>query len=228
MIFGRDGEELITGEVPALDRDPPEETKTATFSLGCFWGPDATFGSLPGIVKTRVGYAGGEKRDPSYRSLGGHTETLQVDYDLEKMNYKRLLNIFWDRHDFTRSKKAQYRSMIFFHGEEQKEIASRSKRKKEKEVRGDVKTVIRGYSEFHMAEDYHQKYHLTKKKALHDALRNVYTDIEDFIDSTAVARANGYVSGHGDISSADDLKGLGLNEEGREFLYEIWKKVRGV
>lgn len=228
MKIGKNKKELITGEVPTLDRESLEETKTATFSLGCFWGPDAVFGSYPGVVGTRVGYAGGEKKNPTYRSLGSHTETIQMDYDPEKVNYRGLLDLFWDRHDPTQNRKTQYRSMIFFHGREQKKIASRSKRKKEKEVRGEVKTAIREYSDLHLAEDYHQKYRLTKKKALYQAFRKIYPDIVDFIDSTAVARANGYVSGHGDIDAAGDLKGLGLNEEGRKLLYKVWKKTRGV
>src|SRR4051812_14157562 len=74
-------------------------TTTATFAMGCFWSPDARFGSTPGVVRTRVGYTGGELPDPTYAKLGDHTETIQLDYDPARISYEELLQIFWTGHN---------------------------------------------------------------------------------------------------------------------------------
>ena len=218
------GDELITGEIPVIDTKVPKDTKTATFSMGCFWGPDALFGSKDGVVRTRVGYAGGTKQDPTYRSLGDHTETVQIDYDPEKITYSDLLDIFWNNHDPTTRRTIQYMTMIFYHDEEQKKLAVNSKERVQERFNRDVNTVIRDHSKFYLAEDYHQKYRLSRKKALYSAFKSIYPDMNDFVDSTAVARANGLVSGRGDIDIIDEL---GLNDDGKELLCKTFKRAGG-
>ncbi|MBS3781946.1 MAG: peptide-methionine (S)-S-oxide reductase MsrA [Candidatus Thermoplasmatota archaeon] len=214
-------------KTPPIDEDIPKKSKTATFSMGCFWGPDSLFGSIPEVIRTKVGYSGGDKKDPTYHSLGGHTETVQIDYDPERLSYKELLNIFWNNHDPTNPKSTQYMSIIFFHDDEQEKIARKSKERVQKGYSGNIRTDIRPYSKFYRAEDYHQKYHLSRNKKVYRAYQQIYPDMEDFVSSTAVARANGYVSGHGNLKSREDLKDLGLNEEGRKMLYRKWKSSGG-
>ncbi len=221
LFFKKDGGDLVTGEVPPIDKDVPKRTKTATFSMGCFWGPDALFGSKDGVVRTRVGYAGGSKEDPTYRNLGDHTETVQIDYDPEKITYTNLLDIFWKNHDPNIRRKTQYMSIIFSHDEEQKRYAYESKERLQKKLDKEVKTVIKDHPKFYLAEDYHQKYKLSRNSRLYDAFRSIYPDMKDFVDSTAVARANGLVTGKGDTET---IKKLGLNEDGRKLLY---KKAKG-
>ncbi len=211
---------LNTGDIPALDRAPPRETRTATFAMGCFWGPDALFGALPGVVRTRVGYAGGNESFPTYRNLGGHTETVQLDYDPGVTDYIELLNTFMSHHDTSYTTSVQYRSMIFYHNREQEALALKAK-----DEDPSVNTVIRRYSHFYIAEDYHQKYHLSTHGSLYRAFRSIYPGMKDFVDSTGVARVNGYVSGYGNITSEDDLKTLGLSETGIRRVYEIWKRA---
>ncbi len=223
----KDGEELVTGGIPEIDKNQSKDLKTATFSLGCFWGPDSKFGSLEGVVKTRVGYAGGEKEDPTYRDLGNHTETVQVDYDPENISYEELLNVFWNSHDPTIFRKTQYRSIIFYHeGQEQK--ARESKENMEGNFKDTIKTELRPFSDFYRAEDYHQKYHLRQVDFLQEAYNEIYPKPEDFVDSTATARANGYVSGHGELEGVEDLKGLGLNKNGKSVVYQRWKDENDV
>lgn len=223
MLFGKKGEDLLTGKMPQIDQKEVKETEVATFSLGCFWGPDALFGSIPGVIRTEVGYAGGSKKNPTYRSLGDHTETIQIEFDPEKIEYEDLLRQFWKSHDPTQPRKKQYRSMIFYHDEEQRIKAGDSKQEYPKEA----VTLIKEHDKFYPAEDYHQKYKLSKKKAIFEDFKSLFDEFDDFVDSTAVARANGYVSGHGELNSAEELEKLGLNEEGRELLYNIWKKAGG-
>lgn len=218
--------ELVTGDVPELDKNAPEDIETATFSLGCFWGPDSRFGAVPGVVRTRVGYAGGTKENPTYHNLGDHTETIQIDFDPHKVSYEELLGVFWASHDPTYQKSTQYQSIIFYH-DGQKEAAQGSFDKEQKNSSYGILTDLRPYSEFYRAEDYHQKYHLRQVKDIYYAYEHIYPNNRDLVDSTAVARANGYASGHGIIDSKDDLDGMGLSEKGKEVLYTRWKRVTG-
>ncbi len=223
----KDVEDLIDDNRPSIDRDKPDSSKTATFAMGCFWGPDGLFGAIPGVINTRVGYAGGTKEDPTYHRLGDHTETIQMDYDPDKISYKELLDIFWRDHDPTQAKSIQYMSIIFYHDEEQKKIAEKTKEKEQSKTSGTLITDIRDISRFYLAEGYHQKYHLSKHKQLYKAYKDIYPDLKEFIDSTAVTRVNGYISGNGTLESKEDLKRLGLSEEGRDLLFKKWKSAGG-
>lgn len=220
-------ENLTDGSIPCIDKDTNTGIETATFSLGCFWGPDAKFGAIPGVVRTRVGYAGGDKKDPTYHALGDHTETVQIDYDPESITYQDLLEVFWGSHDPTRSRTRQYISIVFYHDEEQRRLAENSRDNLEKQIEDDIVTEIIPYKEFYLAEDYHQKYNLRNHNSLMEAFKEIYPDSEDLIDSTAVARANGYSAGYGRIESEDDLKFLGLNVVDKRRLCRVWSSASG-
>lgn len=129
------------------------ELEKATFALGCFWGPEARFGAVEGVKTTRVGYAGGEKEDPTYHDLGDHTESVQLDYDSDKVGFEELLEIFWNSHDYNRRRKTQYRSIAFYHNDRQKELIEETRPE-------DTVTDIRPMEKLYLAEDYHQKYRL--------------------------------------------------------------------
>lgn len=75
-----------------------DRIQTATFGMGCFWGPEALFGQMPGVVRTRVGYAGGKTAEPTYREMGDHSETLQVDFDSERLSFRQIVTAFWNHH----------------------------------------------------------------------------------------------------------------------------------
>src|SRR5512139_3348159 len=122
---------------------------------------------MDGVIRTRVGYAGGSKADPTYHDLGDHAETLQIDYDPTRISYRDLLDIFWQSHTPTRrSWSRQYASIIFYQDEEQKRLAIET-RDREEERRGTkIHTQILPYSRFHLAEAYHQKYHLQQEGRL--------------------------------------------------------------
>lgn len=141
----------ISTEIPPIDVQTLRETETAAFALGCFWGAEAQFGCLPGIVYTRVGYAGGTKENPTYHNLGDHTETVQVVYDPSEISYEELQQ----------------------HSELMKEF-------------------------------------------------QVYSDVKDFIESTAATRVNGYIGGCGTITGLQqEIDKYGLSEEGKELLLRI-------
>jgi methionine-S-sulfoxide reductase len=124
---------------------------------------------LPGVILTRVGYAGGAGKNPSYHNLGDHSESVQIDFDPSRISYRELLAIFWESHDPTRNSwSRQYRAAIFYHNDEQRIVALETRDKlaletRDKlalETRGEIATAIEPYSGFYIAEDYHQKHSL--------------------------------------------------------------------
>jgi peptide-methionine (S)-S-oxide reductase len=143
-------------------------TEKATFAGGCFWGVEAAFREIPGVTSTAVGYAGGSHPDPTYQDVcsgtTGHSEALEVEFDPEHVSYGELLDRFWDIHDPTQLNRqgpdvgSQYRSMIFFHSPEQEAEALLSKRERQSQTRGEIVTEIVPASDFHRAEEYHQRY----------------------------------------------------------------------
>lgn len=132
--------------------------QTATFALGCFWGPDDHFSKLKGVSKTRVGYAGGKKKNPSYHNLGDHTETVEITFDPKIISFEELLKHFWKQHDPTVQEVTQYKSVIFYQNEEQKKLAEKSKQEAEKKLGRKIVTEIIKAGTFYQAEEYHQKY----------------------------------------------------------------------
>jgi len=142
--------------------------KRATFGAGCFWGVEAAFRQLEGVTKTEVGYEGGTLENPTYEDVcshtTGHAEVVQVTYDPERISYEQLLDTFWAKHDPTQLNRQgydigdQYRSVIFFHDEEQQEVAVRSKAEEQTRHTHPVVTQLEPAGTFYVAEDYHQQY----------------------------------------------------------------------
>jgi peptide-methionine (S)-S-oxide reductase len=142
----------------------------ATFAAGCFWGVEATFRQLPGVTATRVGYTGGEFKNPTYKDVcsdrTGHAEAVEVNYDPAKVSYEDLLNVFWENHDPTQLNRqgpdfgSQYRSAIFYESPDQEQAARTSKSKLEAtgHYGRPIVTQIVPATTFYEAEDYHQQY----------------------------------------------------------------------
>lgn len=207
-------EELHTAEAGyfPIDKEVPDNTATATFALGCFWGSEAVFGVVPGVVRTRVGYAGGEKKDPTYHDFGDHTETVQIDYHPAEVTYQDLLDIFWEGHNPRKQMKTQYKSIIFVHNEKQQRLAEKVKEEHaEKNER--IYTDLQEFSHLYLAENYHQKYHLREHSAIFEEFDEVYSPAQ-IINSTAAARVNGYLSRHGIREQFEKEKDrFGLSDE---------------
>ena len=150
--------------------------KQATFGAGCFWGVEATFRNTSGVINTAVGYSGGHLKNPTYQDVctdrTGHAEVVRVEYDPAKVSYEQLLDIFWISHDPTQLNRqgpdfgSQYRSVIFYHDEEQKKEAEESKAQFESlgRYRRPIVTLIVPEEPFYPAEEYHQQY--LKKQGL--------------------------------------------------------------
>lgn len=146
------------------------QKEIATFGAGCFWGVEAAFHKVPGVMDTTVGYMGGLLEHPTYEDVctntTGHVEVVQVTYDPEKVSYAELLKIFWRIHDPTQINQqgpdigSQYRSVIFYHTEEQKREAEKSKAELDAsgKLKKPVATAVEPALTFWRAEEYHQRY----------------------------------------------------------------------
>jgi peptide-methionine (S)-S-oxide reductase len=148
----------------------------ATFGAGCFWGVEAAFRKVKGVVSTSVGYMGGHFPNPCYLDvlsrITGHAEVVQIEYDPQVVSYEELLVVFWDIHDPTTLNRQgpdrgeQYRSVIFFHNAQQAEAAKESKAKLQisGKFERDIVTEIKDASEYYLASEEHQQYFEKKGK----------------------------------------------------------------
>ncbi len=171
------------------------------------------------MLRTRVGYCGGSTKSPTYRSIGDHAETIQIDFDPKRIRYEQLLELFWTTHNPCRNAwSRQYMSAVFYADEAQREAIDATRRKFVK-MPDQVQTEIAPLETFWIAEDYHQKYRLRHESALVDELQAIYPNEPDFINSTAAARLNGYLDGHGSKQQLDrEIDKLGLSGEGQALL----------
>ncbi|MEU8167646.1 peptide-methionine (S)-S-oxide reductase MsrA [Micromonospora sp. NPDC049004] len=150
----------------------PEGLQVAVFGMGCFWGAERLFWTLPGVYTTSAGYAGGITRNPTYEETcsgrTGHAEVVQVVYDPSKITYEDLLKVFWENHDPTQGMRqgndvgTQYRSAIYTTTDEQRAIAESSRDAFQPIVtragKGEITTEIAPLGSYYFAEDYHQQY----------------------------------------------------------------------
>jgi peptide-methionine (S)-S-oxide reductase len=155
---------------PAANERPSGQLAKATFGGGCFWCTEAVFQRLEGVQSVVSGYSGGHVKNPTYRQVTGgdtgHAEVIQVTYDPSAISYDELLEVFWKTHDPTTPNRQgndygpQYRSVIFFHDDQQRKTAEHYKEKLDASgaFRAPIVTEISPFTEFYPAEDYHQQY----------------------------------------------------------------------
>lgn len=156
------------------------------------------------MIRTRVGYTGGEKEDPTYYSLGDHMEAIQIDYDPEKISYEDLLKVFWQEHNpRSRPWKRQYASAVFYHDQKQMHKARDFMARRAAEDPAGIYTELLPLETFYRAEDYHQKYVLRQIRDIMELYPLEYLNSKAFTDSTVHARLNGYLAGQG---KAEDLE----------------------
>ncbi|MDG5777623.1 peptide-methionine (S)-S-oxide reductase MsrA [Haloarculaceae archaeon H-GB2-1] len=207
--------EAATADAFEIDATTPTDVETATFGMGCFWSSEALFGARDGVVRTRVGYAGGEESDPTYEDVSDHTEVVQVDYDPNRTDYGEMLETFWAGHDPTEDQKQQYRSLILVHDDAQRTRAETHLAGIEDQTDVSLTTAVETFDTFHVAEDYHQKYYLRGEEELLAEFEAEYSPAE-FINSTAAARYNAVVGGHGDEATLESVRepfGASSNQE---------------
>ena len=171
ILFGCQRSEAIQQETMQEMANQEMNLSKATFAGGCFWCTEADFEKVPGVVKAISGYAGGMKENPTYHEVSsgntGHVEAVQVYYDPARVTYEQLLDFFWRHIDPTDGegqfvdRGAQYRSVVFYHDEEQKRLAEKSKEvlQESGKFRNPIVTEIVRFTNFYEAEEYHQDYY---------------------------------------------------------------------
>lgn len=176
-----------------------ERLEFATFGMGCFWGPEARFGGIPGVFQTRVGFAGGKEPKPTYRQMGDHTETIQIEFDPLIISYEDILREFWRNHYPNRDnyKGRQYISLLHYHTEQQRQMIERIQKEMEVQLGEPIETEISSYTGFTQAEERHQKYYLKRYPKALEQLTEIYPERELLTFSTFAARLNGFVKGYG-------------------------------
>lgn len=138
------------------------------FGAGCFWGVEAAFRDVPGVLEVTSGYSGGERSEPSYEDVcsgdTGHAEVVEIDFDAERVSYEELVEKFWELHDPTTPNRqgpdvgTQYRSAIFFHSPEQGAAAIASRERAQERFSRPIVTEVTPASDFWRAEEHHQRY----------------------------------------------------------------------
>jgi peptide-methionine (S)-S-oxide reductase len=170
LIFGSSCGQKKKPTTMTKDETVAGNNELATFGTGCFWCTEAIFQDVKGVLKVESGYSGGHVKNPTYKEVcsetTGHAEVIQLTYDPSVITYDELLEIFWKTHDPTTLNRqgndvgTQYRSVIFYHNEKQKELAQSYKQKLDNSGAFDkpIVTEITAYDKFYVAEDYHQNY----------------------------------------------------------------------
>jgi len=196
--------------------------QAATFSIGCFWGYEALFGSVAGVVQTRVGYAGGSTPYPTYHALADHIETVQLKFNPAQISYAELIQLFFRSHTSTQpAYKRQYTSAVFYHDPAQEKLARAAKVELELEKGTPSYTVLYPYTQFYLAENRHQKYKLQRQQKLLQEFEAMHPDFEAIINATAAARVNGYLGGYGSIETLEEEIGeFGLSPTGQRLLLQ--------
>jgi peptide-methionine (S)-S-oxide reductase len=166
------------------------------------------------VLRTRVGYAGGTKEKPTYRSMGDHTEAISIDFDPTVVSYSELLGYFWNAHRCDYSNRSrQYMNAVFYQNDKQRKVAENSRAQQAQKLGisiGDVKTEIIPVKQFTYAENYHQKYYLTRQSDVRNFLSKTYPDSKSLADSTVATRLNAYL-------------GSGMKLDWKTFLKELPK-----
>ncbi len=162
-----------SGATMNMQKTQDAATERATFGGGCFWCLEAVFEQFPGVKSVTSGYAGGHKRNPTYKEvcsgMTGHAEVVQVEFDRKRISYADLLEVFWEAHDPTTLNRqgpdvgTQYRSAIFYHDETQRVTAENSKALVATRFTRPIVTELRPLADFYPAEAYHQDYYRGNK-----------------------------------------------------------------
>jgi peptide methionine sulfoxide reductase msrA/msrB len=169
LDFEPAGQREENSEEETADTERIVTTTRAMFGAGCFWGVEAAFRRVEGVVDTAVGYSGGRTANPTYHEVStdrtGHAEVVLVTYDPEAVTYKELLDVFWGIHDPTQRDRQgpdigrQYRSAVFYSDEDQRSAAEASRERQSKRFRRPIATEISEAGRFWRAEEYHQRYY---------------------------------------------------------------------
>lgn len=177
-----------------------------------------------------MGYTGGTTENPTYRNMGDHTESIQIDYDPETISYEQLLDIFWKNHNPSQQhffRDRQYMSLVVYYNHSQKVKALKSKENLEVNENKTIYTEFQPYSTFYIAENYHQKYLLKRYKNVIASLEKLYSTHDELINGTMTARLNGFVRGKGSLADLkEEVKTWNISDERKATALEVLHSLR--
>lgn len=205
------------------------DIQTATLGMGCFWSPEALFGQLPGVRSTRVGYAGGTSSHPTYRQMGDHTVTVQMEFDAKVISFEEIAELFWNSHNpmnINDYKGRQYMSLLFY-GDGKQQAAIQRVVDKRKKLGLAPETEIAPYSEFYAAESRHQKYYLKRHPNAMEKLSLLYPSEDELVSSTLAARLNGLAKGYTNLEHIkNEILEWPIPVTNREMMIDHIKQIR--
>lgn len=206
------------------------DIESAVVAMGCFWSPEALFGSMPGVVRTRTGYAGGMLPDPTYRHMGDHSETVELEYDPKILTYEEILRVFWDNHNpvnINGYKGRQYQSMLLYRTPQQKNAIDRALKERRESGKDELATEVHPFTVFYSAEVKHQKYYLKRHPDAVDKLLKLYPSIQAMDQSALAARLNGLAKGFTNRSRIlEEVKNWRMPEAELERIMALVKDIR--
>lgn len=204
--------------------------QTITLGMGCFWSPDALFGQITGVIRTRVGFAGGTTDNPTYRQLGDHTETVEIDFDAGIVSLETLLNVFWSNHNpinINDYKGQQYKSLILFRDPVQNNVIQDVMRSTEEQGKGILGTEIAPFTVFYPAEERHQKYYLKRHPDAINKLRTFFPTDEELTNATLAARLNGLAKGYTNLEKIiNEIRTWPISGEEQEENIQLIKQIK--
>ncbi|AZN41868.1 peptide-methionine (S)-S-oxide reductase [Paenibacillus albus] len=203
---------------------------TVTLGMGCFWSPDALFGQIRGIIRTRVGYAGGTLDQPTYRQLGDHTETVEMDYDTRILSLENVLDIFWSNHNpvnINDYKGRQYQSLILYRDQNQLDVIQKVMKKREEQGKGKPDTELASFNRFYPAEDRHQKYYLKRYPSAIEELSKLFPSPQELTNATLAARLNGLAKGYTNLRTIlDEIHTWPISEDEKGNLHQLIQRIK--
>lgn len=204
--------------------------QTITLGMGCFWGPDALFGQIPGVVRTRTGYAGGTRADPTYRELGDHTEMVEIDFDPQSLRLETILDVFWNGHNpenINDYKGRQYQSLVLYRDEAQHRVIQELMEARKEQGNGTPGTEVVPFAGFYVAEDRHQKYYLKRYPDAIDKLSPLYPTHEELVNATLTARLNGLAKGFTNLARiVQEIQAWPISQEEQAELILLIQRIR--
>ena len=211
-----------TGDFP--DIEVYDKTyATITFGMGCFWGPAAHFAVVDGVLRTRVGYAGGDSTTPSYDDLGNHIEVFEVDYDPDLLSYEDMVHLYFQFYDATaRPFSQRVTPVIYYRNAAEQVIAEDVKLSIENSSEKGIFTVIRPLEVFYLAEEKHQLSYLKQESSLYKEIREIFIEDDALLLSILASKLNGFIAGYGSETDLTYvLKGSGLSDASLDRLKTI-------
>ncbi|MCR8630242.1 peptide-methionine (S)-S-oxide reductase MsrA [Paenibacillus radicis (ex Xue et al. 2023)] len=204
--------------------------QSVTIGMGCFWSPDALFGQLTGIIRTRVGFAGGTKANPTYRQLGDHSETVEMDFDSGIIRLETILNMFWSSHNpinINDYKGRQYRSLVLFRDQEQHRVIQDVMRNSVEQGNGMPDTEVAPYTSFYPAKERHQKYYLKRYPDAIDKLKALFPSDEALTNATLAARLNGLAKGYTNMEKIiNEIRTWRIYSEEQEEIIQLIQRIK--